>query len=399
MREGPILTAAGNFVARIVNGDNAPAGEGPKIRVPLFIEGQVPGGDGPRPVVEDAVEGLRPLGKVGQVVGRGKVRAAFGPIGVFRGKRIVHAGHRRGFTDVAVPCNAVDVFIRFRYAQLADGSAPQIVVVVQHPNLCGRASLAQRRAKEVLHKRDFILLRPFTCGHSAILLGVDFVLHGDRIDLYAFCLVGLKKLEEILGIRLEAARWHGSAQHGAVGLHPSRRTPRRRKEKQLGIRLAGTAQQRQDIGLVMVDGELLHLRVGLCALVEAVYAPRIVAGADAGAAHIQRHLAGSEQVVHDFLLLVRRNLAKHVTGGIRQRPAKAKDFLLCGAGIERDGVGRNLCGGLPLQRIALHVAPIAKRGPDLDRPRLRTLGGPYRNLPGNSQCRGGCRSGLQKPSA
>jgi hypothetical protein len=117
----------------------------------------------------------------------------------------------------------------------------------------------------------------------------------------------------------------------------------------------------------VVDGEFLQLRIGLGAFVEAVCIARIVAGTDAGAADVQRHLAGSKELVHQFVALRLRNLAQNVTGRIGERRAEAQNLLAGCAGIESDGVGDGLGGGFPSQWRSLRMTPVAIGGPDLHR--------------------------------
>ena len=257
----------------------------------------------------DAVEGLRPIGEVAQVVGSLNIRAALGPVGVLLRKGIVDPRHRRRLTEIAVPGDAVDVLVDAGEAQLANRAAPQIVIVVNHPDFGREACLAQNGAEVALDKLGLIFLTPQTGGHIAVLVGVDFILHGDGIDPHALCLVSFKEFTKVVGVWPEAVLAHRPAQHGAVGLHPSRRRPRRGEEKEFGIHLARLKQCGQNVGFVVVDGEFLQLRIGLRTLVKAVGGARIVAGADAGAADVQRHLAGGEELVHQFVALRLRNLA------------------------------------------------------------------------------------------
>jgi len=117
----------------------------------------------------------------------------------------------------------------------------------------------------------------------------------------------------------------------------------------------------------MVDGEFLELGIGLCALVKAVDVPRIVAGPDAGAADIQGHFAGSEELVHDLFAGRIWHLAQDIAGRIGESAAESENLLPCRARSEGDRVGRNLGCGLPRQRFALRITPVAKGGPDSHR--------------------------------
>src|SRR6266568_659348 len=109
---------------------------------------------------------------------------------------------------------------------MAEGAPPQVVIVIEHPYLCGQAGLAQHRAKEAFYELNFLFLRPKAGGHVSFLLGIRFVLHRDGVDDNALGLVALKELLEVTRVRIEAELAHRSADHGLVRLHPSRRAPR-----------------------------------------------------------------------------------------------------------------------------------------------------------------------------
>ena len=111
VRVGPVLAAARDGVRFAVNRDDAAAGEQAHVGIAVFVERDVPRSDAARPVVEDAVEGLRPFGEIGLIVGLLDVGSAFGPVRVLLREGVVHAGHRGGLSDVAVPGDAVDVFV------------------------------------------------------------------------------------------------------------------------------------------------------------------------------------------------------------------------------------------------------------------------------------------------
>ena len=52
--ESPVLAAGCNLLRRVVDGDDASAGERSDIRAALLVERDVPCGDGTSPVIEDA---------------------------------------------------------------------------------------------------------------------------------------------------------------------------------------------------------------------------------------------------------------------------------------------------------------------------------------------------------
>src|ERR1039458_8083838 len=156
-------------------------------------------------------------------------RTAFRPIKLRVGMSVVHLVHHLRRSDISVKCDRVAVFAHAPFIEFADRPSPQVVVMVEYPDLRGEATLLKRGAKVVLDESNLVFLRPGARGHTAILVGIDFILYRHCQNGHAFRGIGLQELHKILRVGTEVVLPHGTAQHRAAGLHPSRRAPWRRK--------------------------------------------------------------------------------------------------------------------------------------------------------------------------
>src|ERR1700691_403401 len=91
---------------------------------------------------------------------------------------IMDLTHHFGITDVAVPSHRIGVLTKFRVLQCAYGTTPQIVVMVQHPDLSWYAAALQKRPQVFAYKFNLGFLRPDASWHPAILVSIYFVLRG-----------------------------------------------------------------------------------------------------------------------------------------------------------------------------------------------------------------------------
>src|ERR1700755_3282644 len=107
MRKCPVLAARCDLVRRVVNRDDASARERSEIRFSLLVERDIPCSKRSRPVVEDAVELIRPLRVIGLIVRLVDVGATLGPVGILCWKSIVHTRHRRWLADISVPGDSI----------------------------------------------------------------------------------------------------------------------------------------------------------------------------------------------------------------------------------------------------------------------------------------------------
>ena len=325
--EGPVLAAA-RYLPRLgVECDDAAAGEGADVGFAFFVENKVPSDDAARPVLENAGVGAGPLSPIGGVVRSVDERAALGPVGVLVRKGVVHPGHGVRGPDVAVPGNAVDEFKDTRIAEFILGASPKIVVVIKEPDFCVERGVAQGRPKKLSDEGDLVFLPPGSCGHAAVLVCVRLVLRGDGADGDASRLVGLNELDEVLRVGREVLLVHGAAEERVSGLHPGGRAPGGGEEEHFGVDAHRVAEGREDVGAIVVDGEVFQAGIGRRGVVIGVGVARVIAATDGGAADGETEAMGAEELVHECLALSGFHAAEEVAGGIGEGCAEPEDAL------------------------------------------------------------------------
>src|SRR3569833_3133046 len=99
----------------------------------------------------------------------------------------------------------------------------------------------------------------------------------------------------------------------------------------------------------MVERELLQVRIGLGTLVVAVQLRGVVAGADAGAAYVEVHGLGREEIVYDGSAFGVTESTQHVGGSFSDGCANAEDLLPLRRGVELNGVGGDLLRFFPCE--------------------------------------------------
>src|SRR5581483_170094 len=128
------------------------------------------------------------------------VRTAFRPVGVLRRKALMHARHGFGLTRVTVPSHSVDKLKDLGVAHHVLGTSPEIVVVIQKPDLRVEIGAAQSRAEKLLDKARLILLAPQSGWHFSVLISVNFVLSRHCADIDAFCAIALEETHKVLRV-------------------------------------------------------------------------------------------------------------------------------------------------------------------------------------------------------
>ena len=184
-------------------------------------------------------------------------------------KFLVILCHHRGVTLVVVPGRARGQRTGFGILQHGFrivGTVP-VMVVGHHPG--SKFCRGQRGRKRFTQKR--CLLRSLHL-HAAIRRRRKqrLVLYAERPHRHARLLIPLNRLHQVARKgRIELAaqmRLHLGfgirAEHGAGGLHPSRRAPRRKHDVNAGIDGQRLAQHRQNVLLIVRKREALQLRVG-----------------------------------------------------------------------------------------------------------------------------------------
>src|SRR5205807_7791682 len=102
----------------------------------------------------------RPLAPVREITGIGIVRTAFGPMHLGFGVSVVDLAYHVRSAVIAVPCNRIGVLAELGVGQRANCASPQVVVVIQDPDLGWHATAFQERAEMVAHKLNLIFLGP-----------------------------------------------------------------------------------------------------------------------------------------------------------------------------------------------------------------------------------------------
>ena len=254
-------------------------------------------------------------------------------------------------------CDRIAVFAKTFVVEFADRPPPQVVVVIENPDLCANTILLKRWAQVVFNESDFVLLAKQARRHSAVLVSIHLVLHRDRLHRHTRRGIGLQKFHKILGVRTKIRLPNRTAEHRSSRLHPSRRAPRRGEQKQVWIHLPRLAQHGQNIRFIMSDGKPLHFKVGL-PFVVAEHFRGIVAGPDAGAANVESHFRRMKEIVKQLVASRGGKLVERVASGIGKRGAEPKHFLKFFAGVEHNGI---LCrvAGSPGQTFSRRIAEFA----------------------------------------
>src|SRR5580700_10219676 len=110
-----------------MDGDDAAATERADVGPTVFVEGDVPGGDAAWAVVEDAGEGGRPPGPVGEVIAGCKIGAAFGPVHLETGVGVPDLFHLFWRAGITVPGDGIDIGFDVGHGQYVHHATDQIV--------------------------------------------------------------------------------------------------------------------------------------------------------------------------------------------------------------------------------------------------------------------------------
>src|ERR1700723_2056074 len=133
--KGPVLSAASDLCGLRVDRHHAAAREWPNVRASSLIESEVPCSNGAAPVAEYSAESSAPLAPISQIPRICIVRTAFRPVHLSLRLSILDLCHHLGSAVVAVPGNGIGVAAELCVGQHADRAAPQIIVMVQQPDL------------------------------------------------------------------------------------------------------------------------------------------------------------------------------------------------------------------------------------------------------------------------
>ena len=160
MSKGPVLPAAADFFRLRIHGHQPSAREGTDIRTTFFVQRQIPSRDTTAPVAQHLRVGSSPLDPVARVIGSRVVRTALRPVKLHLGKCLANPAHHLRCPHISVKRNRIAELAEIRILQFIDCPAPQVVVVIQNPDLRCHPALLQRGTEVVLHECDFVFLRP-----------------------------------------------------------------------------------------------------------------------------------------------------------------------------------------------------------------------------------------------
>src|SRR5262249_28254989 len=111
------------------------AAEWTDIWPPVFIQGQIPSRNRAATVAQNLSKGFAPIGSIASVVGIGIVRSPLGPIHLRLRICTVNAIDPFRLPNIPVPSDGVSVITYARRFQFSHRTAPQIIVVVNQPDL------------------------------------------------------------------------------------------------------------------------------------------------------------------------------------------------------------------------------------------------------------------------
>ena len=211
------------------------------------------------------------------------------------------------------------------------------VVVVTH-DLGVQAGGGQRRTEPADHL-DGLPGGQVGAGVARGGAVLRLVLDGEPPDRNPGRLVSLHELDQVVGVRLvdPGVVDQPAAHERVVGLHPGRRAPRRPHHLEVGVEGQGLPEQRQDLGLVVVDREVVERVVGLAGrhVVEGV----VRAVDEVGGTNRlpqERQPVGDEQVTHRRVPGSRVELREHRRRRVGDRRPESIHRLVAQARIDRD---------------------------------------------------------------
>src|SRR5581483_10743405 len=111
------------------------AGKRSYIWLANFIEREIPCRDRATRVTQDFSESFAPLRPVGRVIRPGVIGTALGPVHFDIWIGTLHAIDPFNLADVSVPGDGVRIFVNAWSFEFTNCPSPQVVVVVDDPNL------------------------------------------------------------------------------------------------------------------------------------------------------------------------------------------------------------------------------------------------------------------------
>src|SRR5262249_28452033 len=154
-------------------------------------QSQIPAYDTTEPVPKNSRKCPAPMRPVGRITRIINVRSTLGPEHLGLGMGTPYPLHPLRLSKISVPGDRLAVPADLVIIQLADSATPKVIVVINQPDLRLESGLFDGGTQVLPHELNFNFLGQEARRHSAVLIGVNFVLRRDRVD---FDTLGLKCL-------------------------------------------------------------------------------------------------------------------------------------------------------------------------------------------------------------
>src|SRR5580704_12828808 len=125
----------------------------------------------------------------------------------------MNASHRIRRSNISMPSYAIDIYSDLRITQLVDNTAPQIVVMIEDPDLGIQRCPFQSGPQVKRYENRLVLLRPHRRGKVAILVGIDLIVDGHGPNLHTSVCVCPEKFDKILSVSSKPAFLKAAPQH------------------------------------------------------------------------------------------------------------------------------------------------------------------------------------------
>src|SRR5690348_3199688 len=139
MRECPVLAATRDSLCLRVNRDQSAAGKGANVGAAVLIEHEIPSCDRLAPVAQNLSKSVSPAGPICRISRTSVIRTTLSPMHLGVRMRVMNFGHHVSAASVAMPRHCLGELLHRWIIQLANHSAPKIVVVIEQPYLRGNA--------------------------------------------------------------------------------------------------------------------------------------------------------------------------------------------------------------------------------------------------------------------
>src|ERR1700752_3336956 len=103
---------------------------------------------------------MRPLCPIGLVVWVVDVWSTFCPIAVLGWEGFMNPSDGIRVAGISMPGNSIDKLVHGRVAELIDGSSPEVVIVIENPNLRAERSAFQSGTEVSFDEFHLVLLPP-----------------------------------------------------------------------------------------------------------------------------------------------------------------------------------------------------------------------------------------------